>query len=904
MQNLEWQKIKDVFNQVCDLPIGEREQLLKKHDDDIQKEVRNLLNSDEFADNFIAEPAAVELGISQDVNIGQVIDKYKVIDLIGEGGMGNVYLAERIGFEQKVALKLIKRGMDTRAVLKRFKLERQILSRLNHTNIAKLLDGGETPEGLPYFVLEYIEGETITKFCESQRFDVNERLELFRKVCDAISYAHQNLIVHRDIKPSNIIVTNDGTPKLLDFGIAKLLDNESENTATQARIFTPEYASPEQISGLPITTATDVYSLGVVLYQLLCGVRPFKSESRNYADIAKLVLTQEPVRPSSVVISHSVSAVENKNTSENNGQKTKDEGQRTKIGNPQSAIRNLKGDLDNIILKALRKEPERRYQSVSDFSADISRYLRGLPVTATGDSTRYQLTKFVQRHKQGVAISAAISLLILSLSGVAIYQGTVAINERAKAQRSYFELQKIANDLMKETNIALYDLQGSVKIRRNLIEKSIAMLDQIALDNPTDERVLNDLAEGYLTLGQKQNYEFREFRNAIENSKKSVEIRRKLLEKNPNSNEAKLKLANSLAFLGDVYFGFGDRENSFANLDEQEKIRRELYENEPENLDILNGLRGFLLGRADIAHTFNEESERKRYLTESLNLTDETIKRYEAKDLTAAEMNSFAYSMSNKANILKDLGNLDEALIYHDKAFEIAKKSFETDVTENIAFNLTVRSPRFKADIFREQKRYDKALEMYQISLDRLDLGVQKIPNKTNELKNGINIYQIRKALMLEKTGQHTEAKQLMETAYGKYSAEIERNKEDSSRVIYSYEALPDVAEYYVDSNQLPKAIEVWEKHISRIQYFLDKNPDDGGFWNYLADANKRIGDTYAGYDEKSKLYKIKDKTRINQAKTAYQKAVESYEKAHSIYSPTQGEIKTLMELREVIKSV
>jgi eukaryotic-like serine/threonine-protein kinase len=893
MQNAEWIKIKEVFNQTLDLPFGERESFLQNYDDFVQREVRNLIESDEQADEFIERPAAVEFGISQDLNIGQVIDEYKVIGLIGEGGMGNVYLAENTKFAQKVALKLIKRGMDTRAVLKRFKLERQILSRLNHPNIAKLLGGGETTDGLPYFAMEYIEGETITKFCEHHDFDINERLELFQKVCDAVSYAHQNLIIHRDLKPSNIIVTDDGTPKLLDFGIAKLLNDENDKTLTIGRMFTPEYASPEQINGLPITTATDVYSLGVVLYELLSGVRPFNCKSKSYGEIANLILTQEPQKPSAVV-SGQWSVV--RNTSE-----IKDKTQSEQIRNPQSAIRNLKGDLDNIILKALSKEPDSRYQTINDFSADILRHLQGLPVTATLDSKRYRFSKFVRRNTKSVTISAVVSLLILSLSGVAIYQGIVATREREKAQRSYSELQKIANDLMTETNIALQEVHGSVKIRRNLVEKSIVMLDRIALDNPTDEKILDNLANGYLNLGQKQNYNFREFRNAIESHKKGVRIRRKLLEANPNSTEAKLKLVNSLAFLGEVYFGFGDKENLFENLDEQEKIHRELYANEPQNLDILNGLNSFLSGRAEIARNFQQESERQKYLNESLNLTDESIRRYEAKELNAAEMKEFAYAVSNKANILKDLGNIDEALIYHDKSFEIAKKSFDADVNQNIAFNLTVRSNRFKADIFRERKQFDKALEMYQISLDRLDLGVQKMPHEANGLNAGINIYQIRKALMLEKIGKHTEAKKLLETAYGKYLAEVDKNKDDSANVIYYYEALPDVAEYYVDANQLPKAIEVWENHIKRIQYFLDKNPEDGGFVNYMADAYKKIGDTYSSYDETSKSYKINDKARLAKARVYYQRAAEMYRKTMTLYTPTKAEKDNLAKIEEKI---
>jgi serine/threonine protein kinase len=897
MQNAEWIKIKQVFNQTLDLPRNERESFLANHDSSVKKEVIELLKSHENADEFIVEPAAVEFGLSQDLNIGQVIGDYRIIAPIGVGGMGSVYLAERVGFEQKVAIKLIKRGMDTRAVLKRFKMERQILSRLNHPNIAKLLDGGETPEGLPYFVMEYIKGETITKFCESHQFDVNERLELFQKVCDAISYAHSNLIVHRDIKPTNIIVTDDGTPKLLDFGIAKLLDNDVDNTATMGRMFTPEYASPEQINGLPITTATDVYSLGVVLYELLSGVRPFVSKSRNYGEIANLVLTQEPQKPSMVFSSEFRVQSSKSGTLPYYASETVDDKGNTKLKTQNSKY--LIGDLDNIILKALRKESERRYQSVSDFSEDIKRHQNGLPVTATADSKRYRFTKFVQRHKQGVAISAAVSLLIFSLSGVAIYQGLVAINERSRAQRSYSELRKIANELMTETNKSLTEINGSTNIRRNLIEKSVLMLDQIARDNPTDEAVLNDLAESYANLANQQNYGFREFRNAIDNAKKTVEIRRQLLAKNPESFDAKTKLAGSLSFISGIYSAYGEREQFFQALDESERLTRELYESDPDNIYRIALLTGLLSSRASFAGNFNQEAERHKYLNESLRLTEKAITIFEPKELTAAEMKDFAYTVSNKAIILKDLEKVDEAILFHDKAAEIADKSFEMDVKQNLAFNLTVRSPRYKADIYRERKEFDKALAMYEISLGRLDYGLQKLPAETNSLKRGISIYQIRKALMLEKIGKHNEAKDILESNYAKHLAENERNKDDSVNVIYFYELLPDVAEFYVDTNQIEKAVSVWENHARRVQYFLDKNPEDGGFTAYLADAHKRIGDTYSAYDTESKSYKTSDKARINQAKVAYQTAVETFEKAYTLYSPTQGESKNLAELRE-----
>ena len=260
MDSLKWQRIKEVFNATLNLPEDERAPFLAKHDEILRREVQKLLSANDSAEDFIVEPAFLEVGFNDDSEtdfyLGKEIDGYKILEEIGHGGMGRVYLASRVdeSYEKKIAIKLIKRGMDTNAVSRRFMLERKILAQLEHPNIASLIDGGSTTDGLPYLVMEYIEGEPITKFCDSHQFSVEERLELFRKVCAAVSYAHQNLVIHRDIKPSNILVAKDGTPKLLDFGIAKLLHPDwsldtADATATMFRLMTPEYASPEQIRG-------------------------------------------------------------------------------------------------------------------------------------------------------------------------------------------------------------------------------------------------------------------------------------------------------------------------------------------------------------------------------------------------------------------------------------------------------------------------------------------------------------------------------------------------------------------------------------------------------------------------------------------------------------------------------
>jgi eukaryotic-like serine/threonine-protein kinase len=750
MQNIEWIKIKHIFNQTLDLPRNERDVFLSKQSAFVQTEVRELIKSHENAEDFIVEPAIVEFGFSQDVNIGQQIGDYKIIAPIGVGGMGSVYLAERIGFEQKVAVKLIKRGMDTRAVLKRFKLERQILSRLNHPNIAKLLDGGETKDGLPYFVLEYIEGETIIKFCEHHQFDVDERLELFRKVCDAISYAHQNLIVHRDIKPSNIIVTNDGTPKLLDFGIAKLLDNEIDSTATIGRMFTPEYASPEQINGLPITTATDVYSLGVVLYELLSGVRPFTSKSRSYGEIANLVLTQEPSRPSSAVINHLRSDSETKQTNENKGQRTKDEGQR---------IKSLIGDLDNIILKALRKESDRRYQSVSDFSADIKCHLQGLPVTATADSKHYRFKKFVNRHKQGVAIGSIVGFLILAISGVAIWQAIVANRERAKAEARFNDVRQLAKSIIFEFHDSIEKLPGSTPTRELLISRSLEYLDKIAFEATQDSSLQMELADAYERIGNIQggfntaHLGLRE--KSFDSYSKALSIRENLFRAEPSNVVYRRKLADSYSKMSDALWIKTDVVGSLENQQKAFEISKKLGDEFPNDKEINYelALAQSKLGRLLGANGRTEESLANA--RQAVKIMEE-LAAYDSNNRKI--MQSLAICYNRVAEILTSLTeNHSEARALTLKSQEISLKLLSENPND-MALKRIVAISYLDIGIASIKLSDDKtALENLQKSLSMFEQLLSEDP-KNEEFRMNVAATEIELCYVFIKTGKASEA--------------------------------------------------------------------------------------------------------------------------------------------------
>jgi serine/threonine protein kinase len=373
-----WQRVKELFDAALERERATRVSFLAQaaaDDPSLADEVLGLLDSDEKASAFLStspRPEYRNLASSEPVSVpvGRHIGPYRVMGEIGQGGMGAVYRAVRDDdqYQKQVAIKLVRGGMDSEFVIERFKAERQILANLEHANIARLIDGGTTEEGWPYFSMEYVEGQPIDQYCASRSLSTRQRLELFLTVCSAVQYAHQRLVIHRDLKPRNILVTEDGVPKLLDFGIAKLLGAEAGQGATLTGLpmLTPEYASPEQVKGEGITTASDVYSLGMLLYELLARKRAYEIKTRSLEEIARMVCLAEPEQPSAVA--------------------------------PRALSRQLAGDLDTIVLRAVRKESVRRYPSVQELSEDIRRHLVGLPVLARGDTLSYRAGKFVRRH--------------------------------------------------------------------------------------------------------------------------------------------------------------------------------------------------------------------------------------------------------------------------------------------------------------------------------------------------------------------------------------------------------------------------------------------------------------------------------------------------------------------------
>jgi serine/threonine protein kinase len=562
-------------------------------DEVLRRQVEELLVAHRQAGGFIETPLATlaSSGIADDSEtdllIGQIIGHYRISKRIGAGGMGAVYLAGRADqqYEKLVAIKIIKRGMDTDSVLRHFRNERQILANFDHPNIARLLDGGVTESGLPYFVMEYVEGLPIDAYCEARALSIVERLKLFREVCAAVSYAHRHTVVHRDIKPSNLLVTSDGTPKLLDFGIAKIVQPsagmEPLATMTGLRLMTPEYASPEQVRGQPVTTATDVYSLGVVLYQLLTGQKPYRLKTRTTEEISRAIIEQEPQRPSTAIAKGDGSS-------------------KSQTPNPKL----LRGDLDNIVLMALRKEPERRYQSVEQFSGDIRRHLEALPVRARKDTLAYRSAKFVRRNTAATAAAALVFLTLLGGIIATTWQARVATQEKARAERRFNDVRQLAHSVLFDYHDAIKDLPGATRVRERLVKDALNYLDSLATEARGDPALQRELAAAYERVGDvrggESNGSLGDIAGAVESYAKALKIREALVAQNPNDAQARRGLAVSHQRIGYRLLDTEEINNGFEHLRKALALYLDLTREQPANEDLQLELAqtGIQLGKA------------------------------------------------------------------------------------------------------------------------------------------------------------------------------------------------------------------------------------------------------------------------------------------------------------------
>jgi serine/threonine protein kinase len=502
LQNSDsWKRIEEIFLDAADLSGDERERFLTtacRGDDALRQEVESLIAADSQDDeekaarlrpavggSIVSLVSAAEAGSgagNPGENLeGTVAGEWRLVKEIGRGGMGTVYKAVRGDgeFSIEAAVKVLGRGFNSQMLLDRFRRERRILAGLEHPNIARLLDGGKMASGQPYFVMEYVAGTPLTRYCDERHLSVRERVALFRKVCDAVSCAHRNLVIHRDLKPDNILVTADGVPKLLDFGIAKMLksgtDDGAELTMTSERVGTPAWSSPEQIRGDHIGVATDVYSLGVVLFRLLTGFSPYRVDTVTWENASSAICEREPLRASEAFGSKPKSGEEAQALAKSRG--TTVDGLR----------KQLRGDLDNILGYALRIEPDRRYRSVEQLNDELQRYLAGRPVLAAGDTVVYLAGKFIRRHKLGVSAAAILSVMVCVATVAAVW-------EARRLTLRVTEDRKLAASLLFDLHDNISRLPGSLPAREALLRKSLAYLNGLAKDAGQDRETRRSLA--------------------------------------------------------------------------------------------------------------------------------------------------------------------------------------------------------------------------------------------------------------------------------------------------------------------------------------------------------------------------------------------------------------------------
>jgi serine/threonine protein kinase len=520
-----WQRVKTVMDGALDAGAESREEYLAEvcgPDRELHREVAALLAMHARAGGFLETPAVIVMAAPEPQN-GDEIGPYRIEEKIGQGGMGAVFRAVRADghYRQLVALKLVKRGMDSDLVLRQFRNERQILAGLAHPNIARLLDGGAAADGRPYFVMEHIDGMPLGNYCEQHQLGLEERLDLFGTICGAVHYAHQRLVIHRDIKPGNILVTADGQPKLLDFGIAKITVPDRSATATAAAIMTPEFASPEQLAGQPITTASDVYSLGLLLYFLLTGARMEAGDA-----------------------------------------------QRPSLAAPARMRRAVAGDLDSIAMKALREEPNLRYSSADELAADIRRYREGLPVLARKGTSAYQLTKFARKHKAGIAAAAAVLVALTAGFAATAWEARIAHAERIRAERRFDQVRKLTNSLLFQVHDSIKNLPGSTPVRAFLVREALEYLDSLNSGSAGDSGLQREIAAAYAKVGEVQGNpmfpNLGDTQGALRSYRKALAIRQALFQR-AGDNALRMEIAETYGHISDILAVASDTSSAAEN---------------------------------------------------------------------------------------------------------------------------------------------------------------------------------------------------------------------------------------------------------------------------------------------------------------------------------------------------
>lgn len=634
MTPTRWRQVKDVLNTCLEQEDPHQTGLLVElcgDDTELLAEVERLLAVAGQDEEFLETPAQLP-------DVEGRVGPYRILSKIGEGGMGIVYRAVREDeqFRMSVALKVLRPGLAHDSLVRRFRRERQILARLSHPNVARLLDVGVTLDGRPYFAMELVEGHPLDQWARTAT--LAQKLRVFDELCSAVSAAHHNLIVHGDLKPSNVLIGNDGKPKLLDFGISRLLDGETMDSTTMAfRALTPAYASPEQLRGEPISTWSDVYSLGLILYEMLAGKRPYTFSSKTPTAVLAEIQQHPPAKPSEAA------------------------------GN-----RALAGDLDNIVLKAIHAEPERRYRSVDQFAADLHRFEQGLPVHARPDTLGYRTAKFVRRNRLAVAAFAGILLALMAGMASTSWQARIARAERARAERRFQDVRRMANIMMFQMDDALASMPGGIEVRKSMVWHSLAYLDGLAKESGGDVDLQRELAAAYEkmgdVMGRPMTANLGDTAGALASYRKALAIREAVTARLPEDVSAARQLAVIYQRMSSILKVTGDHRQALTMDRKAIAIRSSLLRRDPKDRQLQRELASSYTSLGGTLSQLGEFQAVLETRREALNQWERLAAR---EDATIEECRGFALAHARLGNILLYLEQQQEAMPHFAKALEI-----------------------------------------------------------------------------------------------------------------------------------------------------------------------------------------------------------------------------------------
>lgn len=877
-----YNKLTEVFLAALDCSSAERPDFLFQvcaDDTELLKEVELLIKNNSPAKTFLEKPIAKldlatftespEAKEAKELKdfIGQKVGKYIIKCKIGEGGMGVVFEAIRSDApnSKSVAVKILSTNILT--IQERFNMEYQIMANLEHPFIARLLDNGKTNGNLPYLVMELVDGQAIDQYCQNKKLNVIERLKLFLKVCEAVEYAHLHLIVHRDLKPSNILVTTDGTPKLLDFGIAKIIKNNDVNdvTKTGSRLMTPAYASPEQILGKPTTVSVDIYALGILLYKLLTNNLPYQFKDNSFKAIEKVICEEIPLKPSLIV--------------------AKEEQQLIKI---------LSGDLDNILLMALRKEAERRYKSVSEFSQDIQRYLSGFPVIAHKDTFKYRASKFIGRNFRYLITSILIIFLIFTGITTTLWQARKAQQEKIKAEaqgqllKAQSELashrakdiRSLSSALMFKYNDELEKLPGATALRQQMISEALNYLDKLNSLQNRDLELQRELALAYQRVGDIQGRPFRinlgnltaalisyqkslkifedlaqiapndpqleiDLSNSLERVgealdrtgdinmamkyfQKALAIREKIVRKNIGNLEHLYSLATCYTKIGDNLAARGDFVNAMVLYCKTLSIRTNLVTQEPDNQKYRRGLATihtrFILIYQNIYDLINKRIGQinvSNKLLEKCLYYNQLITETAKKSLENEPENPFLQSelagcYLQNSSILLQIGELDE-ISKLEEAISIFEKLVKSDSENKQYLFLQANAYRIMGEVKLEKKLFDDSIKFCQQAKDIYQQLFTNDPNNSN-YQNYLAYTHKLLALNYIATDKNNDAKKYLITSFDLYQKLVDKSPDNIYFQTNFLDTFNQLTKFLVSNKDIAEATLITQHILQKYQ--------------------------------------------------------------------------------------